>query len=110
MEQTLRANGFLKETVAAIITIHENTNAMVRSIDRGTNFFVIIAGVLEGDSLAPYLLIICQDNIFRPWIDCMKQNGSTQRKPETITAPNYVETITATNYVDDLALHMNAIA
>ena len=33
----------------------------VRSPDRDTDFFDIVAGVLPGDKLAPYLFIICLD-------------------------------------------------
>ena len=32
---------------------------MVRSSESDSDFFHIVAGVLEGDTLAPYLFIIC---------------------------------------------------
>ena len=40
-----------------------------------TAYFDIVAGVLEGDTLAPYLLIICLDYVLRTSIDLMKENG-----------------------------------
>ena len=39
--------------------------------------FDIVAGVLNGDILDPYFLIICLDYIFKTSIDLMKENGFT---------------------------------
>ena len=48
-----------------------------------TNFFDIVPGVLQGDTLAPYLFIICVDYILRKSIDLMKKKGFTlKRKKE----------------------------
>ena len=47
----------------------------VRSPDGDTDYFDIEAGVLQGDTLAPYLLIICLDYVLRTSIDLMKGNG-----------------------------------
>ena len=59
MEQILLAYGIPKETVAAI------TKVKVRSPDGDAEYFDIVAGVLQGDTLAPYLFIICLDYILR---------------------------------------------
>ena len=40
-----------------------------------TDYFDIVAGVLQGDILAPYLFIICLDYVLRTPIDKMKDNG-----------------------------------
>ena len=49
-------------------------NMKVKFADRiETDFFDIIAGVLQGATLAPYLLIICLDYVFRTSIDLMKK-------------------------------------
>ena len=40
-----------------------------------TDYFDIIAGVLQGDTLAPYQFIICLDYMLRKSIDKMKDNG-----------------------------------
>ena len=47
----------------------------VRSPDRNTDYVDIVAGVLQGDTLAPYLFIICLDYVLRTSIDKMKDNG-----------------------------------
>ena len=61
MEQILLAYGLPKETVAAIIMLYKNTKVKVHSPDGDTDYFNIVAGVLQGDTLAPELFIICLD-------------------------------------------------
>ena len=55
MEQILLAYGLPKETVAAITILYRDTKVKVRD----TEYFDIVPGVLQGDTLAPYLFIIC---------------------------------------------------
>ena len=55
MEQILLAYGIPKETIAAITILYRNTKVKVRSPDGDTEYFDIVAGVLQGDTLAPYL-------------------------------------------------------
>ena len=69
MEQILLAYGLPKETVAAIMILYRNTKVKVRSPDGDTEYFDIVAGVLQGDTLAPYLFIICLDYVLRTSID-----------------------------------------
>ena len=45
-----------------------------------TDFFDIVAGVLQGDKLAPYLFIICLDYVLRTPIDIRRENGFTLEK------------------------------
>ena len=40
-----------------------------------TEYFDIVAGVLQGDTLALYLFIICLDNVLRTSIDKIRENG-----------------------------------
>ena len=40
-----------------------------------TDYFDIVVCVLQGDTLAPYLFIICLDYVLRTSIDKMKENG-----------------------------------
>ena len=64
-----------KKNVAAIMMLYKNMKIKVRSSDGGTNYFDIVAGVLLGDILAPYLFIICLYYMLRTSIDLMKENG-----------------------------------
>ena len=80
----------------------------VHSTDRDTNYFNIVTGVLQGDTLAPYLFIICLDYVLRMSIDLMKENGFKQAKERSRRYP--AQTITDANYADDIALLANSPA
>ena len=74
MEQILLAYGLPKETVAAITILYRNTKVKVHSPDGDTEYIDIVAGVLRGDTLAPYLFIICLDYVLRTSIDKIREN------------------------------------
>ena len=84
--------------------LYRNTKVKVHSPDR--DYFDIVAGVLQGDTLASYLFIICLDHVLRTSIDKMKEksfklaNGRSRRYP--------AQTITDINYANDIALLANA--
>ena len=61
MEQILESYGIPNEMIKAIMIMYKNTQAFVRSPDGDTEFFDIVAGVLQGDTLAPYLFMIVLD-------------------------------------------------
>ena len=75
MKQILLAYGLPKETVAVIMMLHKNMKVKVHSLDRDTDYFDIVAGVLQGDTFAPYLFIICLDYVLRMSINKMKDNS-----------------------------------
>ena len=105
MEQILLAYGLPKETVAAIMILYRNTKVKVRSPDGDTEYFDIVAGVLQGDTLAPYLFIICLDYVLRTSIDKIRENGFELTKRRSKRYP--AKTITDADYADDLALLAN---
>ena len=82
--------------------LYKNTKVKVRSPDGDTDYFDIVAGVLQGDTLAPYLFIICLDYVLRTFIDLMKENGFTLAKERSRRYPE--KTITDVDYADDIAL------
>ena len=84
MEQILLAYGLPKETVAAITILYRNTKVKVRSPDGDTEYFDIAVGVLQGDTLAPYLFIICLDYVLRTSID---KNQRKRLRKETEGTP-----------------------
>ena len=61
MEQISHAYSLPKETVTAIMMLYRNMKVKVHSSDGDTDYLDIVAGVLQGDTLAPYLFIICLD-------------------------------------------------
>ena len=58
MEQILLAYTLPKETITAIMILYRNTKVKVHSPDGDTDYFDIVAGVLQGDILAPYRFIM----------------------------------------------------
>ena len=78
----------------------------MRSPDGDTEYFDIVAGVLQGDTLAPYLFIICLDYVLRTSIDKIRENGFELTKKRSRRYP--AKTITDADYADDIALLANA--
>ena len=102
MEQILLAYGLPKETVATIMMLNKNMKLKVRSQDGDTDSFDT---VLQGNTLGPYLFIICLDYVLRTLIDLMKENGFTLEKTRSRRYPT--QTITHADYGDDIALLAN---
>ena len=92
MEQILLAYGLPKETVAAIMILYRNTKVKVSSPDGDTEYFEIVAGVLQGDTLAPCLFIISLDYVLRTSIDKIRENGFELTKRRSKRYPNYTDT------------------
>ena len=105
MEQILQACGLPKETVAAITILYRNTKVKVRSPDEDTEYFDIVAGVLQGDMLAPYLFIICLEYELRTSIDKIRENGFELTKKRSRRYP--AKTITDADYANDVAILSN---
>ena len=76
-----------------------------RTSDGDTEYFDIIAGVLQGDTLVPYLFFICLDYVLRTSIDKIKENGFDLTKKRSRRYP--AKTITDTDYTDDIAILAN---
>ena len=60
--------------------LHENREVKVQSPDGDTDYFDIVAGVLQGDTLTSYQFILCLDYILQTSIDLMQENGFTLAK------------------------------
>ena len=88
--------------------LYKNTKVKVRSPDGDTDYFNIVAGVLQGDTLAPYLFIICLDYVLTTSIDEIKENGFKLTKERSRRYP--AKTITDADYANDIALLANASA
>ena len=98
MEQILLEYGIPKETVAAVMILCRNTKVKVHSLDGDTEYFDIVA-LLQGDTLAPYLFIICLDYVLRTSIDKIKENSFELTKKRSRRYP--AKTITDSDYADD---------
>ena len=77
----------------------------VCSPDGDTEYIDIVAGVLQGDTVAPYFIIISLDYVLRTSIDKIRENSFelTKKRSRRYTA----KTITDTDYADDIAILAN---
>ena len=107
MKEILLAYGIPDEVVAAIMMLYQNTTAKVQSPDGDTDPFNILAGVLQGDTLAPFIFIICLDYVLRTSVDLLKEFGFTLKTARGRRYP--AEKITDADYADDLSLFTNNI-
>ena len=85
--------------------LYRNSKVKVRSPDGDTEYFDIVAGVLQGDTVAPYLFIVCLDYVLRISIDKIRENGFEQKKKRSRRYP--AKTIIDADYADDIALQAN---
>ena len=77
-----------KETVAAIMMLYKNTQVKVCLSDGDTEYFDIVTGVLQGDTLAPYLFIICLDYVGRTHKRCTLMDPHTWPCKSRATSTN----------------------
>ena len=76
-----------------------------RSLHGDTEYFNIVAGVLQGDMLAPYLFIICLDYMLRTSSNKIRENCFELTKKRSRRYPT--KTITDADYADDIAILAN---
>ena len=77
------------------------------SPDGDTDYFNIEPGVLQGDTLAPYLFIICLDYVLRTSIDIMKDNCFKLVKERSRRYP--IQTIMDVDDANDIVLLANTL-
>ena len=104
--EILSSYGVQKKIIDAINILYKDTMAQVITPDDETNLFEVIVGVLQGDTLAPFLFIIALDYALREatrdtsiGFTLEKRQGS--RKPTIFT--------TGADFGDDLVLLSNYV-
>jgi len=103
MFKILRAYGIPDKIVDAIAAMYKDIQARVITPDGETELFDIVAGVLQGDTLAPYLFAIVLDYVMRKAIDGREEELGfhlVKRKSRRVGPV----TITDTDFADDIAL------
>ncbi|KAL5260789.1 hypothetical protein ACHWQZ_G010818 [Mnemiopsis leidyi] len=91
--------------IKAIRLLYDTAKSRVQTSDGLTDFFETLIGVLQGDTLAPFLFIMVLDYILR---NCMSPDYGliiTPRQSRRIPAV----TVTDLDFADDLALLSNTI-
>ena len=102
----LRAYGIPDTIVNLIDRMYTDTTARVITADGLTEIFKILAGVMQGDTLAPYLFIIVIDYIMSLVTDNVN-HGFTMTPARSRRYP--AEMVTDADFADDLALLSNTI-
>ena len=103
MMEILKAYDILHNLLNAIKVMYSNTRAKVISPDGETEWFEFVAGVLQGDTLAPFLFAIVLDYTMRKAISGKEHElGFTLERRKSRRHPPVV--ITDTDFADDIAL------
>ena len=109
MMRILKAYGIPSNLLRAIERMYSNTNARIVTPDGETEKFEITAGVLQGDTLAPFLFIIVLDYAMRKALGNGKEEelGFTLRERKSSRHPK--EVIADLDFADDIALLSDGI-
>ena len=92
-----------EELVSAIGVMYQNTKARVVTPDGETELFDIQAGVLQGDTLAPFLFAIVLDYVMRQTIkDDEAKLGFQVKRAQSRRHPAVI--VTDLDFADDIAL------
>ena len=109
MMRILKAYGIPPNLLRAIEQMYTNTKARIQTPDGETEQFDISAGVLQGDTLAPFLFIIVLDYAMRKAM----ANGKEEDLGFTITPRRSrrhpKEVLADLDFADDIALLSDAI-
>ena len=105
--EIFHAYGIPAKVVSAINNLYTETEAKVVSPDGDTDFFKILAGVLQGDTLAPCLFIIALDYAMRMATKDETSVGFTLSQQRSRRHP--ATTFTDTDFADDLTLISNTL-
>lgn len=98
--EILKAYGVPSEVVSAISIFYSNRAAQVLFPNGNAEFFEILAGVLQGDTLAPYLFIIALDYTIRQATRDEQDLGFTLDRARSERHPAKV--ICDTEFADDI--------
>ena len=103
MMKILKAYDIPPNLLRTISKLYEDTRVRVITPDGETEFFKIIAGVLQGDTLAPYLFAIVLDYVLRNTFSGREEElGFKLQKRKSRRVPPVV--VTDLDFADDLAL------
>ena len=108
MFKILKLYGIPSTIIEAIKVLYTDTSATVLSPDGETSPFDICAGILQGDTLAPFLFIIVVDYVLRMSVDKINDNGLMLHPRKSSRNP--AVHITDADFADDIALIAGTLA
>ena len=103
MLKILKAYDIPPNILKAIAILYDNTRARVISPDGETEYFDITTGILQGDTLAPYLFVIVLDYVMHQTLEGREEELGFQleRRKSRRIGP---KVITDLDFADDIAL------
>ena len=107
MFEILALYGIPEPLIEAIRVLYTNTTSTIMTPDGETEPIDIMAGILQGDTLAPFLFIVVLDYVLRKSLDLNNNNGF-QLHPRR-SSRNPAVHLTDADFADDLALIANSI-
>ena len=102
MFEILKLYGIPDQIIAAIKMMYTDTSSTVLSTDEETPSFPILAGILQGDTLAPFLFIMVVDYVLRISVDSISEKGYMLHPRRSSRYP--AAYLTDTDFADDIAL------
>ena len=102
MFEILKLYGIPDKMIAAIRVLYTNTSSTILTPDGETPFFSIQAGILQGDTLAPFLFIIVVDYVLHMSVDTINDKGYQLTPKRSSRYP--AKYLTDTDFADDIAL------
>ena len=94
--------GIPTKIIDAIKVLYTDTLSTILTPDGETQPFTILAGILQGDTLAPFLFILVVDYVLRTSVDTIHTKGY-ELKPRQSSRHPAVH-LTDTDFADDIAL------
>ena len=107
MFEILELYGIPQKIISAIKVLYTNSHSKIMTSDGETEPFETLAGILQGDTLAPFLFIIVVDYILRVSVDTKSEEG-VQLSPKLGTR-HQAKHLTDTDFADDIALISRSI-
>jgi len=108
MFEILELYGIPSKLIDAIRVLYTDTFSTILTPDGETSPFQIQAGILQGDTLAPFLFILVVDYVLRMSVDTINSKGFQLKKRESSRHP--AKYLTDTDFADDIALISQSLA
>ena len=102
MAEILKAYGIHENIMNVIMITYKESKSIVRSDDGDTEFINITGIVLQGDTLVPFLFIICLDYVLKMSLDRDNVLGFTLSEKKSKRYPAIK--MTDVDYAEDLAI------
>ena len=102
MFKVLELYGIPPKIITAIKLLYTDTSSTIITSDEEKSPIPILAGILQGDTVAPFLLIIVVDYILRVSIDRISSCGYELQPRKSSRFP--AENITDTDFAGDITL------